>query len=422
MKYKFLIMTVVLLSGLVMTATVEAEEGAGSTGGNANQPPLNTGGNFNPSQPSPMPPLGPNNNQFMPPFQPGDMDRKFPNKFGDDKKFNMPGGQDGTNNMMGNNNDEERAQKEQERMEKQQAQMQAQGLKKMKRGMMQFKNELTRIKKRVVSLTAKGLTAPAALSEAITKADSLVSQVDTAENFDSVQSVMDDIQEVSQTIHEELPKLERLSQLPKVLKQANTQLQKLITAFTRAQTQATKSQIDVSNVVTDFQTKIEALKQTLTQVDSMVKAGQAEEAMDKVQEFFTDMEDAWNEQAKIQAITNLSKYTKQINQSIQAAKRQVKQLARQKLDTTEVASIVLAAEGKFNDLKNLLKVKPIDHEAIMTVLDDLENLKDDFSAKVQDLTGEEDELPGISLKDTPQLNTNFIGKVEGFMAKRPGVK
>ena len=105
------------------------------------------------------------------------------------------------------------------------------------------------------------------------------------------------------------------------------------------------------------------------------------------------MEDVWQNQRVIMMMSNLGCFASSFKQNINQSNSIIKKLKLKKLDTTDLASLVAEANTKGQEVIALLKVKPLDADTVTGALDDLENLRQEFSDKVSELTGEETAMP-----------------------------
>ncbi|MBI5733431.1 MAG: hypothetical protein HY973_00610 [Candidatus Kerfeldbacteria bacterium] len=394
---------ILAVAGLLLAAkTAVAQFGSPTDVPTGDTPPVNMmppGGSSFPVPPTGMMPQIP---KMMPPSgQEGDgqVPPNMPQQFGPNTQGQA---------MMG----DDKAAEMQAKGEAMRKQGQKKGLEQMKKGLSQFGKQLTKIKNRINVLKTKGVQPSEEMNTALTQVEEFMAKLNTAEDMESIQDDMDNFQEASQTLAEGVGEMEKLAQFPKVLSKAKLELKKLNTTLKRAQTQAAKSKIDVSDIIQAFSAQISTLNQALADADALFKASKAEEAFDKLStDFFDKIGDAYEEFNKIQAITNFAKYAGEVKRGLAQAKAQVRALERKKIDATELKSIISQSEQKYEGLKQLLAVKPLDIDAVETALDELENLRSDFSNKFEELTGTSDVLPGMQPVTQPKLDLGFVGSL-----------
>ncbi len=386
---------ILAVAGLLLVAkTAVAQFGSPTDVPTGDTPPVNMmppgGSSF------PVPPTG-----MMPPTgqEGGGQKSSLPPQFGPNTQ--------GPNMMADDKAAEMQAKGEEMRREGQKK-----GLEQMKKGLKQFGKQLTKIKNRINVLKTKGVQPSEEMNAALTQVEEFMTKLNTVEDMESIQDDMDNFQEASQTLAEGVGEMEKLAQFPKVLSKAKLELKKLNTTLKRAQTQAAKSKIDVSDIIQAFSVQISTLNQAIVDADALFKASKAEEAFDKLSnDFFDKIGDAYEEFNKIQAITNFAKYAGEVKRGLAQAKAQVRALERKKIDATELKSIISQSEQKYEGLKQLLAAKPLDIDAVETALDELENLRSDFSNKFEELTGTSDVLPGMQPVTQPKLDLGFVGSL-----------
>ena len=338
-----------------------------------------------------------------------------------------PGSMPGTPSQMGPS--EEQIQQMEQRGKEMEARGKAQaqkGLEQMKKGMKSFTKQLDKMKARITKLQGQGVTPPTELSDAMTKAVELIGKVDSAVEIEDVQDLADDFQSVTETITEQFPEMERLAQFPKVLKKAKLEVAKLDKLVAKAQAAQSRAKVDMSSIVEAFNQKVTAQKQLVTEAETLAGQKQSEEAFSKLEDFFDGLQDTYEENAKVQAVTNFSLYAQTVLKSIRAAKQQTKALARRKIDVTELNNIITQSEQKYAELKTLLAVKPIETDTVLEALNGLEDLRTNFTDKYEELSGQQSELPGINLNLAPKMNLNFgtveksFGAIKNFMSPQAG--
>ena len=92
-------------------------------------------------------------------------------------------------------------------------------------------------------------------------------------------------------------------------------------------------------------------------------------------------------------MSNLGRFASEFKQGIAQANSMVKNLKRRKMDTSDLEASLAQAKDKGQEVLDLLKAGNIDEDTVIASLDDLENLRQEFEAKVDELTGTEEILP-----------------------------
>lgn len=305
-----------------------------------------------------------------------------------------------------------------DKYEKQRQLAEEQSLKQMKKGMSGFAKQITGFEKKVAAFQKKGVTPPTELTEAINTAKATMDLVNAAQTFEDVQAVEGDLREAGQTIMEQMQTLERLAQFPQMMKNAQNELKRMSGDFNRAKSKAGRSKIDTSGFVAAYQEKVAGLQTILTEADGSFKAGSGEEAFSKIEGFFDAMQEARDEQQKLEAVSNFATYVGNITRGINQGKSLVKKLAKQKVDVTELNDIMTSAQSKLQELRGLMTSKEVDVDAITSGLAEMEEIRNSFEDKVTELSsGGQKQIPGMVQPQVQSntLNLDFLGQVKGAM-------
>ena len=261
------------------------------------------------------------------------------------------------------------------------------GVKGMEQGMRMFEKQLAMFAKQKVAV-------PQDVTDTLAKIKELVTKIKTAQTWDEIEAAgLEDMQDLFQKLDESRQQLEVLARWPQTLKQVDKELKRLTTELKKTKSLAdrlVKKGVDVSGVATEFEAAVNKLKSVRDDAVAKISAGQAEEAFDLLEnEFFGQMEDVWEFQQVIMMMSNLGRFASDFKRGINDAQNQIRRLQRQKLDVTELQALLDQAKAKGNEVLALMKVKPIDQEAIMSGIQELENLRQEFEGKMEELTGEE---------------------------------
>ena len=105
------------------------------------------------------------------------------------------------------------------------------------------------------------------------------------------------------------------------------------------------------------------------------------------------MEDAWDNHKIIMTMNNLGNFNANFKREIANDSWQIKLLKKKKIDTSELENMLEQAKAKGAEALQLFKEKPIDTDAVIAILEDLQDLKQNFDQKKAELTGEEEDMP-----------------------------
>ena len=300
-------------------------------------------------------------------------------------------------------------------MEAKMKEHQRQGLEKAKQGMSNFGKQLSRIKARIAALEKKGIKAPAELSEAIAKADEILAKVKAAESFDEIGDAGDSLHEVGDVLQEQLPKLERLANLPKIYARIDKQIKLFDRQLAADKLLAKKSKIDLTEVVADFDAALTKTKEAYAAAKAAIAAGDVDGGFSMLeQDVFESMDGVGEHHAVIQQVGRLVATISQANLQIKQYQRQLDNLKRAKHDTAAAQAILDEAKVKHAELKTAALIKPIDPDAMIGILQELEDIRDRFMDALNKITGTEEKS---SLDEGLQVPSFQIPDLGGIMGE-----
>lgn len=263
--------------------------------------------------------------------------------------------------------------------------MNEQRLTMMKKGASQMVKGMTNVKKQITKFE-KQVTIPTELKEAVTNIDTIIDTIKNSSDADEVQGAMDKFQDSIEVIQEWMPKLPKLAVLPKLLKQGEKEIAKAEKAYAADQKKIAKYGGDFASILTEFRTAIDNQKQVLTEIKDQIKTD-PEEALDRIQDdFFGNLDNLWENEKVIQMALGLKKGLVQIGKDITQSEKLIAKLKKQKIDVTELETIIAQAKIQYEELKQMNNKK----ETIENMIDQIDLLletKQAFQDKVEDLTG-----------------------------------
>ncbi len=273
-----------------------------------------------------------------------------------------------------------------------------QRLQDMKKGMAGLERGLVMFEKQIAKLTKQNIAVPSGLTDNLAKIKIILAAVKAAKTMEEAQSAgIDDLQDLMQNIDESRNQLEMLSRWPQTLKQIDRDLKQFAASLKRSKTMVNsllKKGIDLSSVYSDFESAINKLKTVRDDAAAKMSSGDSEGAFDALEnDFFGQIEDAWQYQKTIEMMSNLDRFTSDLKRGLAQAQQIINKLNKQKIDTSELQVLFDQTKSKGNEVLALLKVKPLDEETIMAGMEELWNLKEEFESKVAELTGEEETMP-----------------------------
>ncbi len=315
-------------------------------------------------------------------------------------------------------NQQPQMQNSNEEFDKRQAQMEAQRAEQMKKQFAQMKTQftqmgkmLTKVEARIAALEKQGVKAPAELVEALASAKSSLALVQNATSLDDagVQDAMEVLRESGQTLGEGMHNLERLSQMPKMLKQAASEIKKLETAYTKSQKTATRLKIDVSAQLAEFRQSIDVIKAGYTSAEQLIQSGDAEGASDTLKsEVWENIQEAQQYPGLIEALGNVRKYITNFDKFVVKAAKNKLVIA-----DSDASEALTEMRSRVADLKQLAAATPTDPDELRSAVGEIFDLQ----TAIQSVMGSAQ--PSIQM---PSGNSTFdfssFGQTDGLQGQR----
>ncbi|MBI4262701.1 hypothetical protein HY624_04210 [Candidatus Uhrbacteria bacterium] len=274
----------------------------------------------------------------------------------------------------------------------------AEQLGRMQREVKNLERGVKEFKKRLAILTKQKIAIPQAISDAIAKVENIVATIKTAKTWAEVEAVGgEDMWGAFQELEEHRQQLEMLSRWPQTLKQLNSQLKNLDRELKRSKTivdRLAKKEMDLSRAYDEFKAAVDELKAARDRAGAAVAVGNAEEAFDTLEnDVFGRMEEVWGFSRRIQTMENLGRFKSQSQQGIADAQRQINNLKRKKIDTSELEDLVSQAKEKRAEVLALLNDKDVEPEDIFSAMQEMDEIRQQFEGQVSELTGQGEKMP-----------------------------
>jgi len=250
----------------------------------------------------------------------------------------------------------------------------------------------------VTRLAKSKIVVPADVTENIAKLEAIIAQVKTAKTTEEIDAIdFESMQSLMQDMDESRQKLEQLARWPQTLKDVNRQLTQLQRELKRAKSIAdrlVKKGMDVQDLYNSFADAINKLKSVRDSAVEKMSAGDGEGAFDLIEnEFFGQMEDVWQHFRVLNMMANMGQFTAEFKREMAQAQLMINRLKRQKKDTSELEAILQQVKEKGQEIQNMIKTKDFDEETIKDAFEEMENVGQEFEAKVSELTGQEEQMP-----------------------------
>ena len=255
------------------------------------------------------------------------------------------------------------------------------------RGVKNFESQLTRLQKQKIVV-------PADVTENLNKIKQLISVVKIAKSWEEMQTAgVEDMGDLMDTLNESRNNLEMLARWPQTLKQMNKEVVNLDRQVKKDKgivDRLLKKGIDLTENYNKFVEMVNKIKVVRDEANSKMAAGDSENAFNLVQDdFFGQLEETYQNAKVIEIMNNLGAFTSSFKSELNKAKQQINQLGKKKIDVTELQAIYNETKIKGDETMVLVKTKPIDEEAVITAMEEMQNLRVDFGEKVSELQGED---------------------------------
>jgi hypothetical protein len=296
------------------------------------------------------------------------------------------------------------------------------GLERLKKSAASMERAVKALEKAAAGAEKAGVTVPADVTSAITKAKAAIETIKNAtEISDAVMDAIDAFNDFTEVLDANIENLMLLARFPKVFAQAQKSLDKLTKFFESTKLKLVNIDIDISENIKNIQGKIDALKKAYDAADAAFKAGKAEDAFTELQDnFFPGLEDASQSVGLLGAVKGISRAVVGIGRGIKTAEKIITRVARFGLDTTGLQKIVDTTKTKLAEFKTLISAKDFDLDAATTYLEDIDALREEFNDTLDGLIESTDKdvgsLPSVKFFTGPVINTpvDLKGSFDNF--------
>ena len=222
-----------------------------------------------------------------------------------------------------------------------------------------------------------------------------IAAVKAAKTWEDAEAAgVEELQDSMEGLNDYRDQLEVLMRLPMMQKQLDQQMNNLNKEVKKTQAivaKLAKGGIDLNEEQVAFAAAVNQLKTVRDNALAQVKSGNSEAiraALDDLEEnFFGQLQDAWENSRIIQTMSNLGRFQSEFKKGIAYAGKRIAQLKKKKVNTAELAAILKQSQEKGNVVAALIKAKPMDEDAVMDGISELEDLRTQFSDKADELSG-----------------------------------
>lgn len=286
----------------------------------------------------------------------------------------------------------------------------------MERGVSMFEKQITK-------LTKQKITIPQEIADNMAKLKTIVTGVKNAKTWDEVEnSGLEDMGDLMQSLGESQQSLEMLARWPQTLKQMDKELKNLERQVKKSKStveKLTNKGIDLTENFANFSSEVEKLKAIREEANTKMQSGDSQNAFDLVEnEFFYKMDEVYENQRIIDTMANLGRFNSDLKNGLNSLKREIASLKKKGEDVSEVQSLYDEVKQKGDEILILMKARPIDADAIISALEDMEGIRQQGTDKIQELGGgesmpwEQGQRQFEELRMSPNMN-KFMPQKQG---------
>ncbi|MEI6627720.1 MAG: hypothetical protein WCL61_03930, partial [bacterium] len=262
----------------------------------------------------------------------------------------------------------------------------------LKKAAKSIQNGINLFEKQLNRIVAQGVAIPQDTADTLARVKNLIQALKDGKTFADVEAAgINDIDELMTKLDSSREQLEILARWPKTLKMINQQLTSLDKINVRLQTKMTnlsKKGIDVSDDYAKFTASLDKLKATRDDAITKMAASQSQEAFDTIENtFYDEMDHAYEYQRVIETMANLGGFTSTFKKAVSGAQKQINLLTKKGVDATEMQSMFNIIKAKGNEILATIKGKEFDNNTMTDNLQALEDAKQSFLDKYDELIG-----------------------------------
>ncbi|MFA6548132.1 MAG: hypothetical protein WCT11_04320 [Candidatus Magasanikbacteria bacterium] len=267
-----------------------------------------------------------------------------------------------------------------------------QQLNNVKREIKNMKRSITNFDKQIAKLVKQKIAIPQEIADNIAKLKAIVTAIEIAKTWDEVEAAgLEDMGDLMQSLGESQQSLEMLARWPQTLKQMDKELKNLTNQVKKAKTivdRLIKKGIDLTENFTNFSSDVEKLKITRDEANNKIIAGDSQGAFDLVEDgFFYKMDEVYENQRVIETMNNLGRFNSDFKTGLNGLKKEIANLKKKGEDTSELQTLYDEVKQQGEEILVMMKAKPIDTDAIVSALEDLESIRQQSSDNIQELGG-----------------------------------
>ena len=307
---------------------------------------------------------------------------------------------------------------QQAEMEEREKQMETQRLNEMKRNFRGMEQGMKMIKTMMDKLAKQNVQVPSDYATLLSDLTQALAVVKSAtEITDEVESAMEVIMDRGEELRDIGPRLGMLSQWPKTIKQAEAQVKRLATPFSRVKKNKTAASYPA--LLAKVEASVGTVTDALAQAKSEAVGDDLETAMDTLRDgVFEATEDAYNAMRVLENMANISRVVKQAEKEIARDEKEATRYEKKKQDVSALRELIAEMKRVLAEVKSAMSDTNADPEELFDVMNSAEELRNDAEAELQHLRGRPSSAEKQIQSSTANKADASIGKaLDGLKAK-----
>lgn len=280
-------------------------------------------------------------------------------------------------------------------------------VKDFQRGAKQMEKDVKNLSNKIKKFTKSGMTVSQELQANLQELNNIIAQIKSITKCQEISDIgQEKVPEIMQNIYEGINNLERLNQVPKMIKKARGDVKKMDRQYAKIESNAARKNMNISAILLKIKADIDALKKNLDDATLTLKAGDAEATNEYMQDFFDGTQPVWDSLNQAESIFNISKFVKNAQQEIKQMEREIKSFKLKRIDTTDMSVILQEAKNWVSEIQLLMKSGISDADDAFDLMDRGNDIRQEYNEARQDAMNygsEEEQIMKNTKKQLPFL-------------------
>ncbi|MBI5022552.1 MAG: hypothetical protein HZC05_00030 [Candidatus Magasanikbacteria bacterium] len=247
---------------------------------------------------------------------------------------------------------------EQQRDEK----FQKQALRDMKNGVKNFEKYLKTLDIRIAGLEKKGFVVDAAIKDTLAKAKELVANAKTAETYDEIKDIMEQLPQLVENLNDFMPRLEQLARIPQIIKMIAARVTATERLVVQTEKTAARLKFDATEEIQNMRTLLDEVKAAVEQVRSASFENDLFTFIqDNILEKLADIQQISD---NLKNVVSVKKYASQTAANVKKYEQRIAKLEKKGEDVSEPQFLLDEAKTHLDDLRALANQKLTEDSAL----------------------------------------------------------